>query len=65
MRALPRPASEKHPLNRTGGNEKISSRGVDVPRKAGMMSGSLGHFGDGVRDQALRPVPTIFDSVRR
>jgi len=29
------------------------------------MSGSLGHFGGEVRDQALRPVPTIFDSVRR
>ena len=31
-----------------------------------MMCGSLGHFGAaGNGMQALRPIPTIFDSVRR
>ena len=38
---------------------------VDVLANRCMMCGSLGHYGGEDWDQALRPVPQIFDSVRR
>ena len=52
-------------LNGGGDGKTKWFQGVDGHEICGKMCGSLGHFGDGVRDQALRPVPTIFDSVRR
>jgi len=60
-----RPLAEVGRDGRSGGNEKISSRGVDVPGNACMMCGSVRHFGADQTGQALRPIPTIFDSVRR
>jgi len=48
---------------------KKSQRGVDGNENYPIMCGSLGRFGDEgketKRDEALRPIPTIFDSVRR
>jgi hypothetical protein len=56
-------------LNRPARTSKSPSQGVDVLEKGCIMCGSLGHFGaDGAQQNggaALRPVPTIFDSVRR
>jgi hypothetical protein len=48
-------------LQRQVGTKQV----VDVPAKRCMMCGSLGHCGGEDWDQALRPVPQIFDSVRR
>ena len=49
--------------------EKKSQQGVDGNENYPIMCGSLGRFGDegeeAKRDEALRPIPTIFDSVRR
>jgi len=57
QRRTPKPARKK------------SQQGVDGNENYPIMCGSLGRFGgDGKevkRDEALRPIPTIFDSVRR
>ena len=55
---------------RDGGEAKKDCRhGVDGIEIGCMIVGSLGHFGangEAVRrDEALRPIPKIFDSVRR
>jgi hypothetical protein len=48
---------------------KKSQKGVDDNENHPIMCGSLGHFRVGRErgkgDEALRPIPTIFDSVRR
>jgi hypothetical protein len=48
--------------------EKKSQQGVDGNENYPIMCGSVRRFGDErkrQRDEALRPIPTIFDSVRR
>jgi hypothetical protein len=47
--------------------EKKISQGVDGSEICCKMCGSLGRFGGrgAEREKALRPIPTIFDSVRR